>query len=104
MDADTDFPDDLVDLERDRQTLLQQLKAIPPRPWTDTAGIEHRTDQGWVPEHDQEVAQLRARLTEASLALSTHEYWQTFSGPDRVAAKSRLKQAVKASLADDQGT
>ncbi|WP_461033975.1 hypothetical protein [Streptomyces mayteni] len=53
-DTDTviDFPTDLVDFERTRQTLQLRLEALPPRPWTDAAGIEHGGGRGWVPEHD----------------------------------------------------
>ncbi|TDC24279.1 hypothetical protein E1265_10175 [Streptomyces sp. 8K308] len=99
-DTDTDFPADLLAAEREKQQTWERLAAIPLRPYEDTAGIEHRTDTGWTPEHGQAEDVLHRRLQELSAATATHPYWESFSGSDRVQARMRLKQAV---LSEAQG-
>lgn len=89
-----EFPQDLVAAERERQDAWRRLSAIPLRPYTDGAGVEHRTSTGWTPEHEPVEEALHRRLQELSAATATHPYWETFEGEKRVVARMRLKQAV----------
>lgn len=93
--ADTpEFPPDLLRLQIEWQEASERLAAIPLKPWTDGAGVEHRTDTGWTPQYDQAEAELRARLLEVSEQLHAHPYWATVPGKV-VDERGRLKQAAR---------
>jgi hypothetical protein len=107
-----DFPDDLVQLQRDLHAATADLKAFfdehphSPEPadgWHDKPGEgywrERRRDAspGWSDDDKAREAELRKVLLGFIDQVHTHPYWDTLSGPDLVAARMKLKHV------DDEG-
>lgn len=101
-----DFPDDLVQLQRDLHAATAALKAFldehphSPEPmdgWRRKVGegswYESRRDPspGWTDEEKQQETDLRARLLTLIGQVHTHSHWDTLSGPDLVKARTALK-------------
>ncbi|MFF8784775.1 hypothetical protein [Streptomyces sp. NPDC015125] len=102
----TDFPDDLVQLQRQVHQAYADLKTFldqhpdPPEPidgWHDKPGEgywrERRREAsaGWSSEDKARVIELRQRLHDLIPQLHTHPHWGTLSGPDLVEARMKLK-------------
>lgn len=105
----TDFPDDLVQLQRQVHQANADLRAFlhahpePPEPvdgWHDKPGEGYWRDRqrdasnGWSDEDKQREIELRGRLHELIPQLHSHPHWDTLSGPDLVAARMALKRAA----------
>lgn len=98
-----DFPDDLVQAQRDLQQATAELEALYAElPWSvEPAPAWEREDRwsktsfpdspGWTDGQKQQVEGLRARRLDLATKVMTHDYWDTLSGPDVVAARSALK-------------
>ncbi|MGA4875885.1 hypothetical protein [Streptomyces lydicamycinicus] len=101
-----DFPDDLVQLQRDIHAATAELKQFldahpePPEPvpgWHDKPGEGYWRDRqrdpsaGWSDEDKQRERDLRARLHDLIPKVHTHPHWDTLSGPDLVTARMKLK-------------
>lgn len=108
----TDFPDDLVQLQRDVHAANADLRAFlhahpePPEPihgWHDRPGEgywrERRRDpsDGWSDEDKARVVELRQRLHDLIPKVHGHPHWDTLSGPELVKARMALKHI------DDEG-
>jgi hypothetical protein len=102
----TDFPDDLVQLQRAVHAANADLRTFldahpePPEPidgWHDKPGEGYWRDRqrpasaGWSDDDKQHEAELRQRLHELIPQVHTHPHWATLSGPDLVTARMRLK-------------
>lgn len=99
----TDFPDDLVQAQRDLNQVTAQLHAAYAElPWSAApeAGWQREDRQpsvsfpdspGWTDEQKQQIEELRARRLQLAETIVTHEYWATHSGADAVAARTALK-------------
>ncbi|GES27879.1 hypothetical protein AB0G60_02845 [Streptomyces angustmyceticus] len=109
----TDFPDDLVQLQRDVHAATADYKAFldahpePPEPvdgWRDKPGEGYWRDRqreasdGWSSDDKQRVVELRQRLHELIPQLHGHPHWDTLSGPELVKARMALKHV------DDEDT
>lgn len=79
-----DFPQDLLDA----QAALDEVQAERDRYRPETEG-----SSGYTPEQTERLAGYRARVLELTTFVLTHPYWATLSGPDRVEARTALKQA-----------
>ncbi|MFD8545613.1 hypothetical protein [Streptomyces sp. NPDC059649] len=101
-----DFPDDLVQLQRDLHAATAALKAFldehphspePVEGWHRKVGegswYESRRDPspGWSDEEKQTEVDLRAKLLDLIDKVHTHPHWDTLSGPDLVKARMALK-------------
>ncbi|MER7151239.1 hypothetical protein [Streptomyces lydicus] len=110
-----DFPDDLVQLQRDLDQATHALKAFlderphSPEPhdgWTDKPGEGYWRDRhseaslGWTDEEKQQETDLRRRLLDLIEQVHGHPHWDTLSGPDLVKARMKLKR-VHDESADD---
>lgn len=85
--AEYDFPADLVDAARrfhQAQTELERLER-PTLVADYPEGVAERE------------ARLRGEARDLAAAVVTHPFWGSLEGPARVAARSALKQTVKAS-------
>ncbi|MFF4699901.1 hypothetical protein [Streptomyces chattanoogensis] len=102
----TDFPDDLVRLQRDLDeayaALRQFLDEHPTSPepmdgWHDVRGNGYWHDRhkepspGWSDGDKQLEANLRQCLLRLVTKVHTHPHWDTLSGGDLVAARMKLK-------------
>ncbi|WP_329143522.1 hypothetical protein OIU91_06155 [Streptomyces sp. NBC_01456] len=85
----TDFPDDLVQLQRDLHQATAGLRTFladhpePPEPIDGTAG--------WSSDDKARERELRQRLHDLIAQVHTHPYWDSLSGPDLVTARMKLK-------------
>lgn len=101
-----DFPDDLVQLQRDLRQAATNLKAyLDERPhapeaidgWHVKPGEgywleRHReASPGWTDEEKQTEVDLRNTLLNLIQQVHGHPHWDTLSGPDLVKARMRLK-------------
>lgn len=101
-----DFPDDLVQLQRDLHAATTTLKAFldahphSPEPmdgWHRKPGEGYWTESrrepspGWSDEEKQQETDLRAKLLDLIEQVHTHPHWESLSGPDLVKARMRLK-------------
>lgn len=102
----TDFPDDLVQLQRDLHAAHANLKTFldqhpePPEAidgWHDKPGEGYWRDRrreaspGWSDEDKQRGAELRTRVQDLAAQVHMHPYWDSLSGPDLVMARMKLK-------------
>ncbi|MEU3656458.1 hypothetical protein AB0E67_27355 [Streptomyces sp. NPDC032161] len=103
-----DFPDDLraaqAALHETRAAYDEYAKTLPwsvePLPgWEGDKQLHssYRSGKpdspGYTDEQKSEVARYREELLRLSTAVSTHPYWDAFSGPDLVEARMMLKHA-----------
>ncbi|MFF0629786.1 hypothetical protein [Streptomyces sp. NPDC004296] len=101
-----EFPDDLVQLQRNLRQATADLKAyLDERPhspeaidgWHDKPGggywLERRRDPslGWSDDEKQTEADLRGKLLDTIEQVHGHPHWNTLTGPDLVKARMRLK-------------
>ncbi|MGW2920373.1 hypothetical protein ACWDBF_21280 [Streptomyces angustmyceticus] len=101
-----DFPDDLVQLQRDVHAANADLKTFleqhpePPEPidgWHDKPGEGYWRDRqrvasaGWSDEDKTREAELRQRLHDLIPQVHGHPHWGTLSGPELVKARMALK-------------
>ncbi|GGX40318.1 hypothetical protein [Streptomyces noursei] len=104
----SDFPDDLVQLQRNLRQADADLRAFlnehphAPEPvdgWHDKPGEGHwherRQDPspGWTDDEKQTEVELRKVLLDAIQQVHAHPHWNTLTGPDLVKARMRLKHA-----------
>ncbi|RXS84197.1 hypothetical protein EST92_11605 [Streptomyces sp. TM32] len=102
----TDFPDDLVQLQRDLHATTADLKAFldqhpgSPEPtdgWTDRPGEGYWRDRqrepspGWSDDDKAREQELRQQLLDLIDQVHTHPYWESLTGPDLVKARMKLK-------------
>ncbi len=86
----TDFPDDLVQLQRDLHAATADLKAFldahpePPEPIDGTAG--------WSDDDKAREVELRKALLDLTAQVHTHPHWESLSGPELVKARMKLKR------------
>ncbi|MFH0246588.1 hypothetical protein ACGRHY_30130 [Streptomyces sp. HK10] len=88
-----DFPTDLLQAARRFHQANAELEALDrPR---------------FVEDYPEGVAEtearLRAQMRDLAAALATHPFWDSFSGPARVAARTELKQQAKKALGQPTG-
>jgi hypothetical protein len=100
-----DFPSDLLAGQEELHQVRAELSALLKRlPWcvapadgfSDDTGwrkVERPATPGWSDDEQAEVEKLRRRERELAVFVTTHRYWSQFTGPDQVAARSRLKHA-----------
>ncbi|MFI9206312.1 hypothetical protein [Streptomyces sp. NPDC053048] len=107
-----DFPADLIafqqEIHQTRAELRALLAALPwsveaHEGWADPADRWHPTQRpatpGWTGEEKEAVAVLRARERELAALITSHRWWEGFSGKDVVDARMALKR-----LTPDDGT
>lgn len=114
----TDFPNDLITAERERQQAVAERAALARMlPWSveplegfDDSQIwrpRSRPDSpGYTPEQLERVNTLRATELDRAAAIAQDRFWERFSGAELVAARMELKQqtAKSAQQASDTGT
>ncbi|MDI3419899.1 hypothetical protein [Streptomyces luteolus] len=98
-----EFPEDLLagqeELHQVRAELLALLKRLP---WSvtpldgfsDIAGwrkVERPASPGWSADEQAEVEKLRQRERELAVFVTCHRFWSTFTGPELVDGRMRLK-------------
>ncbi|EYT80858.1 MULTISPECIES: hypothetical protein [unclassified Streptomyces] len=100
-----DFPSDLLAGQEELHQVRAELSALLKRlPWSvqpldgfsDDGGwrkVERPASPGWSADDQAEVEKLRRREHELAVFVTTHRYWSAFTGPDAVAARTRLKHA-----------
>ncbi|MDQ0990613.1 hypothetical protein [Streptomyces sp. V3I7] len=100
-----DFPDDLRAGQEELHQVRAELSVLLKRlPWSvvpldgfsDDHGwrkVERPASPGWTADEQAEVEKLRRREHELAVFVSGHRFWTQLTGPDRVAARSRLKHA-----------
>ncbi|MFD7435344.1 hypothetical protein [Streptomyces sp. NPDC059861] len=98
-----DFPSDLRAGQEELHQVRAELSALLKRlPWSvepldgfsDAGGwrkIERPASPGWTDDEQAEVEKLRRRERELAIFVTTHRYWSEVTGPDRVAARAKLK-------------
>lgn len=102
MSDAADFPADLVAAQREltqtRDQHVQLCAGLPwsaePHPgWDDTAagGTRREPSDGYTPEDAAELQRLHERLRELAAIVTTHAFWSTLEGPDRIKARTALK-------------
>lgn len=102
----SDFPDDLVQAQRDLHKATADLKGFlnahpePPEPvdgWNAKRGEGSWRDSqrdpspGWSDEDKALEAQLRRQLLDLIGKVHSHPHWNTLTGPDLVKARMALK-------------
>jgi len=92
--SDYEFPEELLRAKREWFAVAQRLEEFPLRPYTDSAGVEHRADSGWTPELDRQETVLRKRFRALSIEISIHPFWETLNG-GTVAARMALREAAR---------
>jgi hypothetical protein len=112
--AETQFPDDLraaqVRLHQAAAELAALCRTLPwsVEPMPGWPGTEHphtgevtggREDSpGWSEEQQRTVKRLRMECTDLSVRITTHPYWATIEGEQRVHARSELKASTRPSV------
>ncbi|MER5973306.1 hypothetical protein ABT112_26870 [Streptomyces sp. NPDC002055] len=104
--GDFAFPDDLVAAQRELDAVRADLaRAVATLPWSVEPAPGFRQSKadgywsnrelpdspGWGKENEELVAGLRRRQVALAETVVTHPFWNTLSGPDRVAARTALK-------------
>jgi hypothetical protein len=111
--VDSDFPDDLRAAQTRLHQATSELAALTRSlPWSvePMAGwpaAEHphtgevtggrEASPGWTEEQKLTVKRLRLECTDLSVRITTHSYWLTLEGEQRVRARSELKAATRPS-------
>ncbi|MGW0778975.1 hypothetical protein ACWD01_36475 [Streptomyces sp. NPDC002835] len=112
--AETQFPEDLraaqVRLHQATAELAALCRTLPwsVEPMPGWPGTEHphtgevtggREDSpGWSEEQQRTVKRLRMECTDLSIRITTHPYWATIEGEQRVQARSELKASTRPSV------
>ncbi|MFI8944126.1 hypothetical protein [Streptomyces syringium] len=103
-----EFPDDLRAAQLESRQVTAELEALCRElPWSvephpgiparegDPFPTERPATDGWTPEQQEKVQQLRERQRELATAVITHPYWSTEDvRGDVVAARMALKRLV----------
>lgn len=104
-EPEIEFPSDLLDARTQLHQTHAALKAFPkgrpwavlgePDGWDDTATERWRKTEKpacepWPEEDQAQYAALWHRARELSVFVICHSFWETFSGPDLVGARSKL--------------
>ncbi|MGP2441384.1 hypothetical protein [Streptomyces sp. JW3] len=109
-----DFPSDLLAGQEELHQVRADLSALLKRlPWSvapvdgfsDDTGwrkVERPASPGWSEDEQAEVEKLRRRERELAVFVTTHRYWDQFTGTDQVAARSRLKHAHETPPEDER--
>ena len=99
----SDFPQDLLDAQRELHETRAALHALQKRlPWSREPhdGLEEKqgwrqfsrpATSGWPAEDAAEFDRLRKREYELSAFIVGHQYFAGFGGPEAVAKRSQLK-------------
>ncbi|MEU9796391.1 hypothetical protein AB0E27_38535 [Streptomyces sparsogenes] len=99
------FPADLLAAQQELHETAAALSALYDRlPWSVEThdGFkdpdiwrprERPATEGWSQEDQAEVQRLLDRRLELTITVSTHDFWTTLEGPDRVTARRMLKHA-----------
>jgi hypothetical protein len=112
--AKTEFPEDLraaqVRLHQATAELAALCRTLPwsVEPMPGWPGTEHphtgevtggREDSpGWSEEQQRTVKRLRMECIDLSVRITTHPYWATIEGGQRVQARSELKAVTRPSV------
>ncbi|GGT36476.1 hypothetical protein GCM10010271_45560 [Streptomyces kurssanovii] len=110
---ETEFPEDLrtaqIRLHQATSELAALCRTLPwsVEPMSGRPGTEHphtgevtggREDSpGWTEEQKRTVKRLRMECTDLSVRVTTHSYWATLEGEQRVKARSELKAIARPS-------
>ncbi|GGT55169.1 hypothetical protein GCM10010271_68740 [Streptomyces kurssanovii] len=110
---ETEFPEDLraaqIRLHQATSELAALCRSLPwsVEPMPGWPGTEHphtgevtggREDSpGWTEEQKRMVKRLRMECTDLSVRVTTHSYWATLEGEQRVKARSELKAVTRPS-------
>ncbi|GGV61026.1 MULTISPECIES: hypothetical protein [Streptomyces] len=104
-----EFPSDLLAAQEELHQVRAELSALLKRlPWSveplegfsDDGGwrkVERPASPGWTADEQAEVEKLRRREHELAVFITTHRFWDQFSGPEGVDARRALKHAHEAS-------
>ncbi|MFJ4687899.1 hypothetical protein ACIQNG_28150 [Streptomyces sp. NPDC091377] len=105
MPTTYDFPSDLLAGQEELHQVRAELSALLKRlPWSvepldgfsDDNGwrrVERPASPGWTLDQQAEIEKLRRREHELAVFVTTHRYWDHFTGPDQVDARAHLKHA-----------
>lgn len=108
MGASYDFPSDLLTAQEELHQVRAELSVLLKRlPWSvepldgfsDDNGwrkVERPASPGWTADEQAEVEKLRQREHELAVFVTTHRYWEQFTGPERVSARTGLKHVHEA--------
>lgn len=97
-----DFPDDLIQLQRDLHATTADLKQFldqhpdPPEPTDGWRDRQRDASPGWSDDDKARETELRRRLLDLIEQVHGHPHWDTLSGPDLVKARMKLKHVDEA--------
>jgi hypothetical protein len=105
-----DFPDDLLQAQRDLNQVRADLEALnkqlpysvePMEAWQRPEGYWLATPRaypdspGWSEQEQKEVAALREKERDLTAVILTHAFWSEVAAPERPDARSQLKHALE---------